>query len=185
MLEQRNSELPAIHSCHRVKAYLKESIVDTQLPSTSTATEESQLSASITTNGSPVIFPTSGWSSGYMNILDNGFAIQRTFIYEYLVDHCSSSAPTNNFRSLKSGYTLFSSGHVRSIEMLVDSLFCYYKGAVLPSMKKDTVYTVLCAIKLSTRSIQCVKCTCPAGESQSCVYLSAILHALELSLIHI
>lgn len=114
-----------------------------------------------------------------MNILENGFPIQRTFIYEYLVDHLSSTAPTKNFRALKSGYNLFSSGHVRSIQILVDASFCYYKGAVLPSMKKDTVYTVFCAIKLSSKSIHCVKCSCPAAESQSCIHLSAILHALE------
>ena len=86
--------------------------------------------------------------------------------------------PTNNFRALKTGYN-FASGHVQSIHMCADSSYCFCKAVVLPSMKKNTTYTVLCAVKLDSKRMECVKCTCPAGESQSCVHLSAMLHALE------
>ena len=163
----------------RIRAYLEKSSKDFGLPTTNSTSQEGKQPASISTDGSPFIFPISGWSSGYVNILERGFRIQRTFIYEYLVDHLSCAVPTKNFRALKTGYNLFSSGHVQSIQMIVDASFCYYKGAVLPSMKKGIIYTVLCAIQLSSKSIYCVKCSCPAAESQSCVHLSAVLHALE------
>ena len=112
--------------------------------------------------------------------MENGVAISRSFIYDYMVNHISSAQqPTNNFRALKSGYTLFASGHVQSIHMYTDALYCFYKAVVLPSMKKDKTYTVLCAIGMASRLIKRVQCSCPAGDSQSCVHLSAMLHALE------
>ena len=46
-------------------------------------------------------------------------------------------------------------------------------------MKKDKVYTVLCSIHFTHNKVDCVQCNCPAGTSQSCVHLSALLHALE------
>ena len=46
-------------------------------------------------------------------------------------------------------------------------------------MKKDKCYTVLCAISFSTEKIELVKCSCPAGECQTCIHLSAMLHARE------
>ena len=55
----------------------------------------------------------------------------------------------------------------------------FYKGMVLPTMKKDKLYTVLCSIGLSCRKVDCVQCNCPVGSSQSCVHLSAVFHALE------
>ena len=87
--------------------------------------------------------------------------------------------PTNNFRALKAGYNMFASGHVQSVHMLMNASHCFYKAVVLPSMKKDKAYTVKCAIKRTQIKIECVHCDCPAGESQSCVHLSALLHALE------
>ena len=55
----------------------------------------------------------------------------------------------------------------------------YYKSTVLPSMKKDKTYTVMCAIDMTSRGIVHAVCTCPAGTSESCVHVSALLHALE------
>ena len=85
----------------------------------------------------------------------------------------------NNFRALKTGYNLFASGHVQSIHMCTNMSYCFYKAAVLPSMKKEKPYNVLCAIHLASKEVHCAHCSCPAGESQSCVHLSAMLHALE------
>ena len=98
-----------------------------------------------------------------------------------MVDQISDGheEPTNNFRALKAGYNMFASGHVQSVHMLTDASHCYYKAVVLPSMKKDKAYTVKCAIKQTQVKMECVHCDCPAGESQSCVHLSALLHALE------
>lgn len=85
---------------------------------------------------------------------------------------------TNNFCD-EAGYNMFVSGHVQSIYMSTDASHCLYKAVVLPNMKKDKTYTVLCAITLTSTEVNCVHCTCPAGESQSCVHLSVLLHALE------
>ena len=115
-----------------------------------------------------------------MNVLENGVAISRSFIYTYMVDRVSSERdPSNNFRALKTGYNLFASGHVQSIHMCTNMSYCFYKAAVLPSMKKEKPYNVLCAIHLASKEVHCAHCSCPAGESQSCVHLSAMLHALE------
>jgi len=127
-----------------------------------------------------LVFPTTGWTSGFTNIVNNGVAISRSFVYDYMVNRVSNGKEsTNNFRALKAGYNMFASGHVQSIYMATDASHCFYKAVVLPSMKKDKTYTVLCAITLTSTEVDCVRCTCPAGESQSCVHLSALLHALE------
>ena len=44
---------------------------------------------------------------------------------------------------------------------------------MLPTMKKDKCYTVLCAINKED------KYKFPAGECQTCIHLLAMLHALE------
>lgn len=38
---------------------------------------------------------------------------------------------------------------------------------------------MLCSIPLSSKKIDYVQCNCPAGLSQSCIHLSALLHAVE------
>ena len=99
--------------------------------------------------------PSSGWTTGYNYIIDNGVPISRSFVYEYLIDHARDKlvGPANNSRSLKMGYNLFASGHVQSIYMAKNTSCCFYKAVVLPTMKKDKCYTVLCAISFSTKKI--------------------------------
>ena len=60
-----------------------------------------------------------------------------------------------------------------------NSCYVYYKSTVLPSMKKDKTYTVMCAIDMTSRGIVHAVCTCPAGTSESCVHVSDLLHTLE------
>ena len=81
--------------------------------------------------------------------MDNGVSVSQSFIYDYMVDQISDrhKEPTSDFRSLKAGYKMFASGHVQSVHILTDAYHCFYKAVVLPSMKKDKVYTVKCAIK--------------------------------------
>ena len=64
--------------------------------------------------------------------------------------------------------------------MAKDASHCLYKAVLLPSMK-DKAYIVLCAASLAFKKVELVKCSCPAGECQTCVHLSAMLalHALE------
>ena len=82
------------------------------------------------------------------------------------------------FCALKGGYNAFASGHVQSISMRKNSTHCFYKGIFLTTMK-DKSYTVLCSIQLASKEIDYVQCNCPAGVSQSCIHLSALLHACE------
>ena len=50
-------------------------------------------------------------------MLENGFHVTRSFIYDYLVERITEHKSTNNFRALKTVYTLFASGHVQSVQM--------------------------------------------------------------------
>ena len=59
-----------------------------------------------------VAFPSTGWQSGIAYMLENGFHVTRSFIYDYLVERITEHKSTNNFLALKTGYTLFVSGHV-------------------------------------------------------------------------
>lgn len=139
--------------------------------------EQQQFQPAVTTNSSN--FPHTGWQTGLDYILENGFRITRSFIYDYLVDRVTRHGTTNNFRALKTGYNLFASGHVQSVQMVKVNTNIFYKGSVYPSMKKDQTYTVMCKIDTEKREVVSVSCTCPVGTSESCVHLSALLHALE------
>ena len=160
---------------YRIKSYLEQ-----QLQSCTTVNDHHRQVPLQPSSSTAVVFPTSGWISGFMNVLENGVAISRSFIYAYMVDRVSSERdPSNNFCALKTGYNLFVSGHVQSIHMCTNMSYCFYKAAILPSMNKEKPYNVLCAIHLASKQVHCAHCSCPAGESQSCVHLSAMLHALE------
>jgi len=85
---------------------------------------------------------------------------------------------TNNFHALKTGYTLFASGHVQSVQMAKSSQHVFFtRVCSLPSMKKDKTYTV--GIHTTKRKIVRAICTCPAGISESCVHL--LLCCMHLS----
>ena len=124
--------------------------------------------------------PLSGWLSGKAVILEKGFKITRAFIYDYFVECCHhKNAPTKNFRALKSGYTMFASGHVQSVQMAISDHYTFYKSKIYPSMKKDKPYDCDCCIDGAKRKIISAHCSCPAGISKSCVHVSALLHSLE------
>ena len=164
---------------YRIKTYLEGH--QSEQPSTSRqVVDQPKQCPQQATTSTAVVIPTTGWTSGFTNTVENGVAISRSFIYDYMVNHVSDGQEsTNNFRTLKAGYNMFASGHVQSIHMYTVASHCFYKAVVLPSMKKDKTYTVLCAITLNSTKLDIVHCNCPAGESQSCVHLSALLHALE------
>lgn len=124
--------------------------------------------------------PLSGWLTGKAVILEKGFKITRAFIYDYFVECCHhKNGPTNNFRALKSGYNMFASGHVHSVQMAISGHYTFYKSKILPSMKKDKPYDCDCCIHNAKKSIVSAHCSCPAGISESCVHVSALLHSLE------
>lgn len=128
---------------------------------------------------SSATIPLSGWHSGRSVILERGFRVTRSFIYDYLVQRVTRNGPANNFRALKTGYNLFGSGHVQSVEMAVTPDHIHYKSSILPSMKKDKAYSTSLSISIKTKKLDRASCSCPAGSSESCVHVSALLHALE------
>ena len=123
--------------------------------------------------------PISGWQSGRSVIFEKGFKVTRAFIYDYLVERRTKSGPSNNFRALKSGYNMFASGHVQSVKMATTESHILYKATNLPSMKKDKPYSTHCSIDFVKKKMASAFCSCPAGISESCVHISALLHALE------
>ena len=80
------------------------------------------------TQPAAVAFPSIGWQSGIAYMLENGFHVTRSFIYDYLVERITEHKSTNNFLALKTGYTLFVSGHVQSVQMNQNSCYVYYKS---------------------------------------------------------
>ena len=100
---------------YRIKSYL-----DQQLQSCTTVNDHYKQVPLQPSSSTAVVLPTSGWISGFMNVLENGVAISRSFIYAYMVDCVSSERdPSNNFRALKTGNNLFTSGHVQSIHKAI------------------------------------------------------------------
>lgn len=81
-----------------------------------------------------LIQSSTGWTSGFTNIIETRFPISRPFIYDYMVQTVKGNDGKlqNNFRALKTGYNLFASGHVQSLFMNKTEYFCFYEA---PSMK--------------------------------------------------
>ena len=110
-----------------------------------------------------VSLPASGWFSGKAMIMEKEFKVTRAFIYDYFVDRHTNNCPTNNFRALKTGYNLFASGHVQSVQMATVGNYIFYKSKILPSMKKDKCYNSDCCIDVSKKKIVAAHCSCPVG----------------------
>ena len=117
--------------------------------------------------------------SDYRKEFPNYSLFTHEFIYDYLVERQSCGVPTNNFRALRAGYNMFASGHVQSVKLATSWNYIFYKSSIFPSMKKNKPYTTTCTINGIARKIVRAQCTCPAGASESCVHVSALLHALE------
>ena len=137
------------------------------------------LSAATPCTSQRVSLPASGWFSGKAMIMEKGFKVTRAFIYDYFVERHTNNCPTNNFRALKTGYNLFASGHVQSVQMATVGNYIFYKSKILPSMKKDKYYNSDCCIDVSKKKIVAAHCSCPVGVCESCVHVSALLHSLE------
>ena len=71
-------------------------------------------------------------------------------------------------------------GHLFDLEMVKSGLFTYFKAKCRPTMQKDPLFYCL-FIKLETASGKPVagNCKCPAGATQSCVHVAALLITLS------
>ena len=84
-------------------------------------------------------------------------------------------------RTLEKAYRFFKDGHVQAIKFhpwsSLPDVICV-TCTVLPSMRKDRVYSVTIAIKESTCRVVTAYCTCPAGLS-GCNHITSTLYCLE------
>ena len=85
-------------------------------------------------------------------------------------------------RTLEKAYRFFKDGHVQAIKFhpwsSLPDVICV-TCTVLPSMRKDRVYSVTIAIKESTCRVVTAYCTCPAGLSGCCNHITSTLYCLE------
>lgn len=81
-------------------------------------------------------------------------------------------------KPLVKGFNFFKSGHVLYIGNLHENGKHYIKSQVLPSMKKDKVYTCF-LVMTSFGSILKAHCKCPAGIDGRCNHVASTLFALE------
>jgi hypothetical protein len=102
-------------------------------------------------------------------------------VYTYLAGHIGCNSNTvGAFRALKQGYILWASGRLEKIEVNVNRPeYCHIRSAVKASMRKVT-YTVYFLFHYTYYLSSVLRATCPcaAGQSASCIHVSAVLHAL-------
>ena len=105
-------------------------------------------------------------------IMEKGFKVTRAFIYDYFVDRHTNNCPKNNFRALKTGYNLFASGHIQSVQMATVGNYIFYKSKILPSMilPSTSATTVIAALMSARRRLLLL--TVPAlWVCVSCVFM--------------
>ena len=83
---------------------------------------------------------------------------------------------TKNFRT---GIRLCQCGHVFSLEIASSGNFNYVKAKCRPTMRKvPQFYSLFIKLDSSSGTLIGGNCECPAGESQSCVHVAALLITL-------
>ena len=82
---------------------------------------------------------------------------------------------TKNFRT---GVRLCQCGHLFDLEMVMSGNFTYIKAKCRPTMQKDPPFYSL-FIKLESGKPVAGNCKCPAGETQTCVHIAALLITLS------
>ncbi len=119
-----------------------------------------------------VSFPKHGFSSDLTNIPQITFGT----IWSYMIDRVEMKKQLSTAKPLVKGYNFFKSGHVLFIGHLAQAGKHYLKSQVLPSMKKQQVYT--CHIVfISSGNLSSSQCGCPAGVDGRCNHVTATLFA--------
>ena len=93
-----------------------------------------------------------------------------------------SYKPAEYTRTLDKAYRFFQDGHVQDIKyhpMDYKPDYVCIVSRVLPSMKKDRVYSVTIVLQESNCSVSTAYCSCPAGLSGYCNHATATLYCLE------
>ncbi|XP_065899160.1 uncharacterized protein [Dysidea avara] len=90
--------------------------------------------------------------------------------------------PIEYTRIFNKGYRFFRDGHVQEVRyhpMPHEVNYVCIRSSVLPSMRKDRVYTTKIVLCESTASVASAYCTCTAGLSGCCNHVTATLYFLE------
>ena len=90
--------------------------------------------------------------------------------------------PIEYTRTLSKAYIFFKDGHVQDVQyhpFPQKPGYVCVKSKVLPSMRKDRVYTIVIVLHNSSAHIASAHCTCPAGLSGCCNHVTATLYCLE------
>ena len=85
-------------------------------------------------------------------------------------------------RTLDKAYRFFQDGHVQNIRyhpMPCQQDYVCISANVLPSMKKDKIYSVRILLSEHTGHIEKALCVCPAGLSGCCNHVTATLYCIE------
>ena len=99
-------------------------------------------------------------------------------IWRYMIENVEFKKKLSTAKPLVKGYNFFMSGHVLFLSHLHENGKHFIKSKVLPSMKKQSVYS--CHIVLSSfGNVLRGQCGCPAGTDGRCNHVAAIMFALE------
>ncbi|PFX12333.1 uncharacterized protein LOC111347439 [Stylophora pistillata] len=121
-------------------------------------------------------FPKEGYKPDFKDLPKIAFGT----VWQFMIEGVESKKQLSTAKPLVKGFNFFKSGHVLYIGHLHQNGKHYVKSQVLPSMKKDKVYS--CFLLMS--SIGCVlkaHCKCPAGIDGRCNHVASTLFALEQS----
>jgi len=102
---------------------------------------------------------------------------------EEVFQMCANQAvPIEYTRTLSKAYVFFRDGHVQDIKYHPfphKPGYVCVRATVLPSMRKNRVYTTVIVFHESTARVASAHCACPAGLSGCCNHLTATLYCLE------
>ena len=119
-------------------------------------------------------FPSEGYTDELSDV-----HVDYNMIWKFMVQNVAGKG-TSTAKPLVKGYNFFKSGHVVKLEKisnLNDDGLCHFRGRILPSMKKTTVYSAF--ITLREKKVLRAKCACPAGIEGHCNHIAALLFFLE------
>ena len=109
--------------------------------------------------------PSDGWTSDDFPLMSEGA------VTDYLK---ARGDYTNKFRT---GVPLCQCSHLFDLEMVKSGSFSYIKAKCQLTMRKDPSFYCLFTKVLDGKPVV-ANCKCPAGETQTCVHVAALLIAL-------
>ena len=119
-------------------------------------------------------FPKEGYKADLKGLPNISFGT----VWRFMIEGVESKKQLSTAKPLVKGFNFFKSGHVLYIGYLHESGKHYIKSQVLPSMKKDKVYTCFLVIASIGRVLN-AHCKCPAGIDGRCNHVASTLFALE------